>query len=141
MKNIEELINETKQKEKAITSSSIIESAKKETMGKLENEIDTLNIQLVKLNHKHIMAFNYDGGFRLFMKQLKNINDYEAKEIFLSVVATDRENLNIILKLSNQSDLDIDYDMVLQSNPIYEDSYDFIQTRLNLNINWKLYLT
>ncbi|WP_129614221.1 hypothetical protein [Acholeplasma hippikon] len=87
------------------------------------------------------MAFNYDGGFRLFMKQLKNINDYEAKQIFLSVVATDRENLNIILKLSNQSDLDIDYYVVLQSNPIYEGSYDFIQTRLNLNINWKLFLT
>lgn len=95
----------------------------------------------MKLNHKYLMAFNYDGGFRLFMKQLKNINDYEAKELFISIVATDRENLNIILKLSNQSNLDIDYDMVLQSNPIYEDSYDFIQTRLNLNINWKLYLT
>jgi len=141
MKNIEELINETKQKEKAITSSSIIESAKKEMMAKLENEIDTLNIQLVELNHKHIMAFNYEGGLRLFMKQLKDINYYDAKEIFLSVVATDRENLNIILKLSNQSDLDIDYDTILKSNPIYTGSYEFIQTRLNLNINWKLFLT
>ncbi len=127
--------------EKAITSSRIIESAKKEMMAKLDNEIDTLNIQLVELNHKHIMAFNYKGGLRLFMKQLKDINYYDAKEIFLSVVATDRENLNIILKLSNQSDLDIDYDTILKSNPIYTGSYEFIQTRLNLNINWKLFLT
>ena len=141
MRNIEELIIETKQKEKAITSSSIIESTKKEMMTKLENEIDNLNIQLLELNHKHIMAFNYEGGLRLFMKQLKDINDYEAKEIFLCVVATDRENLNIILKLSNQSDLDIDYDTILKSNPIYTGSYEFIQTRLSLNINWKLFLT
>lgn len=75
------------------------------------------------------------------MKQLKGVNYYDAKEIFLSVVATDRENLNIILKLSNQSDLDIDYDTILKTNPIYTDSYEFIQTRLNLNINWKLFLT
>lgn len=141
MKNIEELIIETKQKEKAITSSRIIDSAKKEMMAKFENEIDTLNIQLVELNHKHIMAFNYEGGLRLFMKQLKNINDYEAKDIFLSVVATDRENLNIILKLSNQSDLDIDYNTILKTNPIYTGSYEFIQTRLNLNVSWKLFLT
>lgn len=138
---IEELIQETKQKEKAITSSSIIESAKKEMMAKLESEIDLLNIQLVELNHKHIMAFNYEGGLRLFMKQLKDIEGYEAKDMFLSVVATDRENLNIILKLSNQSDLDVDYNTILESNPIYEGSYEFIQTRLNLNINRKLFLT
>ena len=110
-------------------------------MTKFENEIDNLNIQLVELNHKHIMAFNYEGGLRLFMKQLKNINDYEAKDIFLSVVATDRENLNIILKLSNQSDLDIDYNTILKTNPIYTGSYEFIQTRLNLNVSWKLFLT
>lgn len=141
MEYIEELIQENKQKEKAITSSSIIESAKKEMMAKLENEMDLLNIQLVELDHKHIMAFNYEGGLRLFMKQLKDIDSYEAKEMFLSVVATDRENLNIILKLSNQSDLDVDYDTILQTNPIYEGSYEFIQTRLSLNINWRLFLT
>jgi len=141
MEYIEELIQENKQKEKAITSSSIIESAKKEMMAKLESEIDLLNIQLVELNHKHIMAFNYEGGLRLFMKQLKDVESYEAKDMFLSVVATDRENLNVILKLSNQSDLDVDYNTILESNPIYEGSYEFIQTRLNLNINWRLFLT
>jgi len=87
------------------------------------------------------MAFNYEGGLRLFMKQLKDVENYEAKDMFLSVVATDRENLNIILKLSNQSDLDVDYNAILETNPIYEGSYEFIQTRLNLNINWKLFLT
>ncbi len=141
MEYLQNQLNMIKEKEKTIASSSIIETAKEEMMAKLEIETNLLNIQLVELRHKQIMAFNYKSGLKLFLKQIRNITDYDAKDIFLSIVAIDRENLNLILKLSNKADIDIDYDEVIKSKPIYEGSYNFTQTRLHLDIKWKLFLT
>ena len=139
--SIKNEILELIEKEKAITSSNIIESAKEEMMAKINNDINLLNIKLIELRHQQIMAFNYKSGLKLFLKQLKEINDYQAKDVFLSVVTTDRENLNIILKLSNKADSDIDYNHLLLTDPIYTGTYSFTQTRLNLDVNWKLFLT
>lgn len=139
--NIENLINEVKQKEKAITSSSIIESAKQEMMAKLQNEMDQYNIKLMELKYKQIMAFNYKSGLKLFLSQIKNMDKFDIKDVFFSIVALDRENLNIVLKLSNKADDDIDYNEIFESNPILQGSYSFTQTRLHLEIKWKLFLT
>ncbi|MGI6771697.1 MAG: recombinase family protein [Acholeplasmataceae bacterium] len=141
MLNLELELKEIIEKEKAITSSSIVDSAKKEMMAKLENETDLINIKLIELKHKQIMAFNYQSGLKLFLNQIKDYQQHEAKDIFLSIVAVNREDLNVILKLSNKSDVDIDYNEIIESEPVYQGSFEFKQTRLHLTTKWKLFLT
>ncbi len=110
-------------------------------MAKLENETDLINIKLIELKHKQIMAFNYQSGLKLFLNQIKDYQQHEAKDIFLSIVAVNREDLNVILKLSNKSDVDIDYNEIIESEPVYQGSFEFKQTRLHLTTKWKLFLT
>ena len=77
----------------------------------------------------------------LFRSQIKNMDEFDIKDVFFSIVALDRENLNIVLKLSNKADDDIDYNEIFESNHILQGSYSFTQTRLHLEIKWKLFLT
>lgn len=103
--------------------------------------MDQYNIKLMELKYKQIMAFNYKSGLKLFLSQIKNMDKFDIKDVFFSIVALDRENLNIVLKLSNKADDDIDYNEIFESNPILQGSYSFTQTRLHLEIKWKLFLT
>lgn len=141
IKHLELMLKDNSKKQKAITSSSIVDSAKKEMMAKLNVDKNHLNIKLVELKHKQIMAFNYPSGLKLFLQQIKDYKQCEAKDLFLCIMAIDRENLNIILKLSNKPDYDINYNQIMKSTPLYKGNYYFVQTRLHLKTQWKLFLT
>jgi len=140
IKLLESNIYLLRQKEKAITSSSLLDDAKEEMMAQINNDLIELNIELTNLKHYQIMSYNYDSGLKIFLKQLKQLDEYDVKDIFNLVIVEDRENLNVVLKLSNISDDDIDYYSLLKSKEFYNGVFQFSQTRLHLNVNWRFFI-
>ena len=65
-------------------------------------------------------------------------DDFDFKELFKMVIAVDRENLILPLHLSNRNIKDVIISDEITSPPLFTGTFEFKQTRLNLDIKWSI---
>ncbi|WP_162849172.1 hypothetical protein [Acholeplasma hippikon] len=87
------------------------------------------------------MNYTYEKNIPLLMrklKDLKNKRDVDLNEIFSYVIAVDRDNLILCIHLSNRNINEIDLNDKIDNIPLKSGNYNFIQTRLQIDVNWKI---
>ena len=74
------------------------------------------------------------------LKDLKNRRDVDLKEIFSFVIAVDRDNLILCIHLSNRNINEINLNDEIGNIPLKSGNFNFIQTRLQIDVNWKIFI-
>ena len=72
------------------------------------------------------------------LRQLKNKEDVDLKEIFNLIIAKDRDYLLLCIHLSNRNIDEIDLSDELDNKPLLNGTFNFIQTRLNIDVKWQI---
>lgn len=72
------------------------------------------------------------------LRQLKNKEDVDLKEIFNLIIAKDRDDLLLCIHLSNRNIDEIDLSDELDNKPLLNGTFNFIQTRLNIDVKWQI---
>ena len=72
------------------------------------------------------------------LRQLKNKEDVDLKEIFNLIIAKDRDDLLLCIHLSNRNIDEIDLSGELDNKPLLNGTFNFIQTRLNIDVKWQI---
>lgn len=125
----------------AIETSDITSDAQKQIKNNLNQKLNDANDQLLKLNYQMLMRYTYEKNIPLLMsklRQLKNKEDLDLKEIFNLIIAKDRDNLLLCIHLSNRNIDEIDLSDELNNKPILSGTFNFIQTRLNIDVKWQI---
>lgn len=87
------------------------------------------------------MKYTYEKNIPLFMrkiKDLKNKRDVNLKEIFNFVIAVDRDNFILCIHLSNRNINEVDLNDEIDNIPLKSGNFNFIQTRLQIEVNWTI---
>jgi hypothetical protein len=88
-----------------------------------------------------LMRYTYEKNIPLLMsklRQLKNKEDVDLKEIFNLIIAKDRDDLFLCIHLSNRNIDEINLSDELNNKPILSGTFNFIQTRLNIDVKWQI---
>jgi hypothetical protein len=88
-----------------------------------------------------LMRYTYEKNIPLLMsklRQLKNKEDVDLKEIFNLIIAKDRDDLFLCIHLSNRNIDEINLSDELNNKPILSRTFNFIQTRLNIDAKWQI---
>ena len=67
-----------------------------------------------------------------------NFINCTPKEIFNKVIAVNRENLILCIHLTNRNIDEIDLNVELANIPLFKGNFEYIQSRLLLNVNWRI---
>ena len=145
---VDDMINELTLKAESLNnelsnlnSLKIDTSARNQIKEKLKVELSEVNAQFLTLRYKKLMNYTYEKNIPLFMrklKDLKNKRDVDLKEIFSFVIAKDRDNLILCIHLSNRNINEIDLNGEIDNIPLKSGKFNFIQTRLHIDVNWKI---
>ena len=125
----------------AIKTSDITSDAQKQIKNNLNQKLNDANDQLLKLNYQMLMRYTYEKNIPLLMsklRQLKNKEDVDLKEIFNLIIAKDRDDLFLCIHLSNRNIDEINLSDELNNKPILSGTFNFIQTRLNVDVKWQI---
>ena len=134
-------INKVKSEIKLTKNSDIDPDLKKTILTKHSIKLNELKEEQLKLKHQRLMTYDYSNNLPLLIKRLKSIdleaeNDY--KELFSYVVAKSREELILCIHLSNRNIDEIVLADELNNKPILSGTFNFIQTRLNIDVKWQI---
>ena len=83
------------------------------------------------------MKFDYSRNLSLLLRRLTTSN-VDHKEIFNKVIAVNRENLILCIHLTNRNIDEIDLNVELANIPLFKGNFEYIQSRLLLNVNWRI---
>ena len=125
----------------SIEKSAITSDAQKQIKANLSQKLNDANEKLLKLKYQMLMRYTYEKNIPLLMsklRQLKNKEDVDLKEIFNLIIAKDRDYLLLCIHLSNRNIDEIDLADELNNKPILSGTFNFIQTRLNIDVKWQI---
>src|SRR5690554_5796249 len=125
----------------SIETSAITSDAQKQIKANLSQKLNDANEKLLKLEYQMLMRYTYEKNIPLLMsklRQLKNKEDVDLKEIFNLIIAKDRDDLLLCIHLSNRNIDEIDLADELNNKPILYGTFNFIQTRLNIDVKWQI---
>ena len=125
----------------SIETSAITSDGQKQIKANLSQKLNDANEKLLKLKYQMLMRYTYEKNIPLLMsklRQLKNKEDVDLKEIFNLIIAKDRDNLLLCIHLSNRNIDEIDLSDELNNKPILSGTFNFIQTRLNIDVKWQI---
>lgn len=141
-KNIETLdeqIMNLKNELENINLLNVDQAVKSQFKDSLTNKINDLSEKLLALRHQKIMRFTYEKNIPLLLRKinrLKNNKDANLKELFNYVIAIDRNELLLCIHLSNRNIGDIDLNDEINNKKLKSGTFNFIQTRLNIDVKW-----
>lgn len=130
-----------KAKRGEITGLNLDSSLTNELTIKIENELKDLKFERSKLMFEKVMVYDYSKKYSVLKKMLLDVSrtdDFDFKELFKMVIAVDRENLILPLHLSNRNIKDVIISDEITSPPLFTGTFEFKQTRLNLDIKWSI---
>jgi len=88
-----------------------------------------------------LMRYTYEKNIPLLVSELRQLKNKEAvdlKEIFNLIIAKDRDYLLLCIHLSNRNIDEIDLSDELDNKPLLNGTFNFIQTRLNMDVKWQI---
>jgi hypothetical protein len=130
-----------KAKRAEITGLNLDSSLTNELTIKIENELKDLKFERSKLMFEKVMVYDYSKKYSVLKKMLLDASctdDFDFKELFKMVIAVDRENLILPLHLSNRNIKDVIISDEITSPPLFTGTFEFKQTRVNLDIKWSI---
>lgn len=133
--------NDLKVKRAEITGLSLDTSLTNELTIKIENELKDLKFERSKLMFEKVMVYDYSKKYSVLKKMLldaSRTDDFDFKELFKMVIAIDRETFVLPLHLSNRNIKDVIISDEIKSPPLFSGTFEFKQTRLNLDIKWSI---
>lgn len=125
----------------SIEKSAITSDAQKQIKASLSQKLNDANEKLLKLKYQMLMRYTYEKNIPLLMSKLrglKNKEDFDLKEIFNLIIAKDRDDLLLCIHLSNRNIDEIDLSGELDNKPLLNGTFNFIQTRLNIDVKWQI---
>ena len=125
----------------SIETSAITSDAQKQIKANLSQKLNDANEKLLKLKYQMLMRYTYEKNIPLLMSKLrglKNKEDVDLKEIFNLIIAKDRDDLLLCIHLSNRNIDEIDLSDELDNKPLLNGTFNFIQTRLNIDVKWQI---
>lgn len=125
----------------SIEKSAITSDAQKQIKANLSQKLNDANEKLLKLKYQMLMRYTYEKNIPLLMSKLrglKNKEDVDLKEIFNLIIAKDRDDLLLCIHLSNRNIDEIDLSDELDNKPLLNGTFNFIQTRLNIDVKWQI---
>lgn len=140
IENLNQMVNELKNDLKGINDLLIDPNAKEQLKSNKQSELNNLNNQLLLLKHQRMMRYSYEKNTPILMRKLntqKN-RDVDLKEIFNYVIALDRDELILCIHLSNRNISDINLKDEINNKPLKSGTFNFIQTRLKIDVKWSI---
>lgn len=128
---------ELKAKHAQITGLSLDDNLKTELQDEVIKKLQQLEINEANLRFEKIMKFDYSRNLPLLLRRLTTSN-VDHKEIFNKVIAVNRENLILCIHLTNRNIDEIDLNVELANIPLFKGNFEYIQSRLLLNVNWRI---
>lgn len=119
---------------------SIDPNAKQQLKSNLKSDIGGIKNQLLLLKHQKLMRYSYEKNIPIFMRKINKLNnkDVDLKDIFNYVIAIDRDDLILCIHLSNRNITDINLNDEINNKPLKSGTFKFIQTRLNIDVKWRI---
>ena len=125
----------------SIETSAITSDAQKQIKANLSQKLNDANEKLLKLKYHMLMRYTYEKNIPLLMsklRQLKNKEDVDLKEIFNLIIAKDRDDLLLCIHLSNRNIDEIALADELNNKHILSGTFNFIQTQLSIDVKWQI---
>lgn len=115
-------------------------NAKQQLKSNLKSDIADIKNQLLLLKHQKLMRYSYEKNIPIFMRRINKLNnkDVDLKDIFNYIIAIDRDDLILCIHLSNRNIADINLNDEINNKPLKSGTFKFIQTRLNIDVKWRI---
>lgn len=134
-------INELKAKRAQVKAQGLSNNLTSDLNNKITKDIKDLKIKQANIRFNKILKYDYSKNYSLLrahLRKLESSNDINLKNLFKVVIAKDRDDLLLCIKLSNRNFNDIDLKNEVNNTPIFKGTFKFIQTRLKLDVNWSI---
>lgn len=134
-------INELKAKRAQVKAQGLSNNLTSDLNNKITKDIKDLKIKQANIRFNKILKYDYSKNYSLFrahLRKLETSDDINLKDLFKVVIAKDRDDLLLCIKLSNRNFNDIDLKNEVKNTPIFKGTFKFIQTRLKVDVNWSI---
>lgn len=138
---IESQVQELNKKFEYAKAMTIDDTAKDKILKRLSKQKIETDEKLASLNCEKIMNYSYFKNQKLFESKLKLCKEpttTDLRLLFHNIITISRDELLFCIKLTNRNPSEIVLDNEVLNEPIIEGLFPFRQTRVKLNVKWKV---
>lgn len=136
------LVSSLEEKKAYILSQSLDATLQKNMLNAIYEEKAKAELSLTSMMHTKAIKYNVEKKMKAFIKQLREHpakwDNNSVKDLFDYVIAIDRQNIMIVKHLTNAPINEHALRMARLKRSVCYGQFHFVQTRLSLDVNWKL---